>query len=80
MLPYLELLYGLWQPDSLPMVQQVIIWDVRLPYAMMAILVGGALGLAGAEMQNRSEQPSCQPVYPWCRLRCDFWRIVSYRV
>jgi iron complex transport system permease protein len=61
MLPYLELLYGLWQPDSLPMVQQVIIWDVRLPYAMMAILVGAALGLAGAEMQTALNNPLASP-------------------
>lgn len=31
---------------------RVIVWDIRLPYALMALLVGMALGLAGAEMQT----------------------------
>lgn len=30
----------------------VIVWQVRLPYAVMALLVGAALSLAGAEMQT----------------------------
>ncbi len=31
---------------------RVIVWDIRLPYALMALPVGMALGLAGAEMQT----------------------------
>lgn len=60
-LPYLELIKGLWQPDTLPAAQRVIIWDVRLPYAVMAILVGAALGLAGAEMQTALNNPLASP-------------------
>jgi iron complex transport system permease protein len=30
----------------------VIVWDIRMPYALMAVVVGMALGLAGAEMQT----------------------------
>lgn len=55
------LLQGLINPDSLPVAQQVIIWDVRLPYALMAIVVGGALGLAGAEMQTVLNNPLASP-------------------
>lgn len=60
-LPYFELIKGLWQPDALPVAQRVIIWDVRLPYAIMAILVGAALGLAGAEMQTALNNPLASP-------------------
>uniref|UniRef100_UPI0035666059 iron chelate uptake ABC transporter family permease subunit n=1 Tax=Paracoccus seriniphilus TaxID=184748 RepID=UPI0035666059 len=31
---------------------QVIVWNVRLPVAVMALLVGAALSLAGTEMQT----------------------------
>lgn len=47
-----DILRGLIDPSSLGRAQSVILWDVRLPYAVMAVLVGAALGLAGAEMQT----------------------------
>ena len=40
---------------------QVIVWDVRLPVACMALLVGAALALAGAEMQTVLENPLAEP-------------------
>lgn len=39
----------------------VIIWDVRLPVALTALLVGAALALAGAEMQTVLENPLAEP-------------------
>ncbi|WP_241665440.1 FecCD family ABC transporter permease [Teichococcus oryzae] len=39
----------------------VIVLDVRLPYAIMAVLVGGALALAGAEMQTVLNNPLASP-------------------
>ncbi|NPD13841.1 iron ABC transporter permease [Xinfangfangia sp. D13-10-4-6] len=39
----------------------VIIWQVRLPIAIMALLVGAALALAGAEMQTVLENPLAEP-------------------
>ncbi|EFH09803.1 FecCD family ABC transporter permease [Pseudoroseomonas cervicalis] len=39
----------------------VIVWDVRLPYAIMAVLVGAALALAGAEMQTVLNNPLASP-------------------
>ncbi|MBB3811020.1 FecCD family ABC transporter permease [Pseudochelatococcus contaminans] len=47
-----DILRGLVDSSTLTRSQSVILWDVRLPYALMAILVGAALGLAGAEMQT----------------------------
>jgi iron complex transport system permease protein len=40
---------------------EVIIWAVRLPVACMALLVGAALALAGAEMQTVLENPLAEP-------------------
>lgn len=39
----------------------VIVWQVRLPAAMLAILVGAALSLAGAEMQTILDNPLASP-------------------
>ena len=39
----------------------VIVWQVRLPVALMALLVGAALALAGAEMQTVLENPLAEP-------------------
>lgn len=40
---------------------RVIVWDIRLPYALMAIAVGMSLGLAGAEMQTILNNPLASP-------------------
>lgn len=40
---------------------RVIVWDIRLPYALMALIVGLALGLAGAEMQTILNNPLASP-------------------
>lgn len=43
---------GLFDPAGLPGPVHYILFNVRLPYAVMAGLVGASLGLAGAEMQT----------------------------
>lgn len=40
---------------------QVIVWELRLPYALLAVLVGMALSLAGAEMQTILNNPLASP-------------------
>ncbi|NLY64044.1 MAG: iron ABC transporter permease [Alcaligenaceae bacterium] len=57
----LQVLQGLWQPDTLSVPMQVVLWDVRLPVALMALLVGGALALAGTEMQTILNNPLAEP-------------------
>ncbi|OYD21418.1 FecCD family ABC transporter permease [Oceanimonas baumannii] len=52
---------GLLDPASLSAAQHTIIWNVRLPYALMAVLVGAALSLAGAEMQAILNNPLASP-------------------
>ncbi|MDF7659457.1 iron ABC transporter permease [Erwiniaceae bacterium L1_54_6] len=58
-------LHTLWQtltqPDSVDAGTRVIVWDIRLPYALMAIVVGFSLGLAGAEMQTILNNPLASP-------------------
>jgi len=40
---------------------RVIVWDIRMPYALMAVAVGMSLGLAGAEMQTILNNPLASP-------------------
>lgn len=58
-------LQNLWQtltdPASADPGTRAIVWDIRLPYAVMAIIVGLALGLAGAEMQTILNNPLASP-------------------
>lgn len=55
----------LWQtlvtPENAVPGIRVIVWDIRLPYALMAIVVGMSLGLAGAEMQTILNNPLASP-------------------
>jgi len=60
-LPLRQVWAGLFDPASLTMPQLTIIREVRLPYALMAILVGAALSLAGAEMQTILNNPLASP-------------------
>ncbi|MBI6152713.1 iron ABC transporter permease [Serratia surfactantfaciens] len=58
-------LASLWQtlldPAAAEAGTRVIVWDIRLPYALMAVVVGFALGLAGAEMQTILNNPLASP-------------------
>ena len=60
-LPFADVMAGLLQPSAMPLEQRVILWEVRLPYAVMALLVGASLGLAGAEMQTALNNPLASP-------------------
>jgi len=57
----LTVLKGVFDPSSLTTAQQAIVWQVRLPYALMAMMVGAALALAGAEMQTVLNNPLASP-------------------
>ena len=47
-----------WRSDSS---DAVILWQLRLPRAMLAILVGAALGMGGAAMQGMLRNPLAEP-------------------
>ncbi len=52
---------ALLHPDSVAAGTRVIVWEIRLPYALMAMVVGLSLGLAGAEMQTVLNNPLASP-------------------
>ncbi len=60
-LPLATVVRGLLEPAALDAPTRVIVWEVRLPYALMAVLVGAALSLAGAEMQTILNNPLASP-------------------
>jgi len=59
--PFTELMHTLLKPSAASATTRVIVWDIRLPSALMAVVVGMALGLAGAEMQTVLNNPLASP-------------------
>lgn len=60
-LPWWTVWQGLLAPAQLDEGSRVILWELRLPFALMAVLVGAALGLAGAQMQTVLNNPLASP-------------------
>ncbi|HDS4101430.1 TPA: iron ABC transporter permease [Proteus mirabilis] len=56
-----ELWNTLISPETTDAGTRVIVWDIRLPYSLMAVVVGMSLGLAGAEMQTILNNPLASP-------------------
>ncbi|KJV10225.1 iron-siderophore ABC transporter permease [Elstera litoralis] len=52
---------ALFQPETVDPRSRIIIWDIRLPVALMALLIGSMLGLAGAQMQTILGNPLADP-------------------
>ncbi|MDN7180265.1 iron ABC transporter permease [Caballeronia sp. SEWSISQ10-4 2] len=50
----------LW-PDTVSSQVRVVLWDIRMPVALMAVAVGAALSLAGAQMQTILNNPLASP-------------------
>lgn len=61
MLGLMDVFRGLLNPEGIDAGTRVIIEDIRLPYALMAVVVGACLGLAGAEMQTVLNNPLASP-------------------
>jgi iron complex transport system permease protein len=55
------LLHTVFDPASADPATNVIVWQIRLPYAVMALVVGASLGLSGAEMQTILNNPLASP-------------------
>jgi len=56
-----DIVAGLFDPDSLELRHRVILWQIRLPDALIALVVGAALGLAGIESQTILDNPLASP-------------------
>lgn len=56
-----DVLAAIFDPQSVSRGTKAIVVDVRLPYSLMALLVGAALSLSGAEMQTILDNPLASP-------------------
>jgi len=56
-----EVLTSLFHAESVSDQLRVVIWDIRMPIALMAITVGASLSLAGAQMQTILANPLASP-------------------
>lgn len=56
-----ELLQTVLRADAADPTTRVIVWNIRLPSAIMAVAIGAALGLAGGEMQTILNNPLASP-------------------
>ena len=56
-----DVLRGLVDPGSLTETQATVLWRLRLPMSVMAVLIGLALSAAGAQMQTILNNPLAEP-------------------
>ncbi len=56
-----DVLAALADPSAVTAQLRVIIWDIRMPIALMAVTVGASLSVAGAQMQTILSNPLASP-------------------
>ena len=56
-----DVLSALADPSAVTAQLRVIIWDIRMPIALMAVTVGASLSVAGAQMQTILSNPLASP-------------------
>ena len=56
-----QVISALLSPADVDVQLRVVIWDIRMPVALMAVTVGACLSLAGAEMQTILANPLASP-------------------
>jgi iron complex transport system permease protein len=61
MLPIGDVMAALLQHEDVPAMTRVIVYDLRLPIALMALVVGATLGMGGAEIQTLLNNPMASP-------------------
>lgn len=61
LLPISDVLATLAGPAEADLTLRAIVWDLRLPMALMALTVGVALGTSGATMQTLLDNPLASP-------------------
>lgn len=61
MLPVEEVVKSLLGMEGAEEMSKVIVYDLRLPMALMALAVGAALGVGGAEIQTLLNNPMASP-------------------
>ncbi|WP_062208486.1 iron ABC transporter permease [Aureimonas sp. AU12] len=56
-----QILQALFSSDTVSDQLRVVIWDIRMPIALMAVTVGASLSVAGAQMQTILANPLASP-------------------
>ncbi|SHL26819.1 FecCD family ABC transporter permease [Halomonas caseinilytica] len=56
-----EVIAALFSPEAVSPQVRVILWDIRMPVALMALVVGASLSVAGAQMQTILSNPLASP-------------------
>ncbi|OHV82707.1 iron ABC transporter permease [Rhizobium sp. LCM 4573] len=59
--PLSQVLSALFDPAAAGNQLRVVIWDIRMPIALMAVTVGASLSVAGAQMQTILSNPLASP-------------------
>ena len=59
--PLKDVVATLFDRSSISIQMEVVVWDLRFPIAVMAILIGVMLSLAGAQMQTILNNPLADP-------------------
>ncbi len=59
--PLSDVLTALFHSETVSDQLRVVIWDIRMPIALMAVTVGASLSLAGAQMQTILANPLASP-------------------
>ncbi|WP_318504163.1 FecCD family ABC transporter permease [Photobacterium leiognathi] len=60
-LSFSQVITAIFSPTHSAMASKVIVWDIRMPMSLMAPFIGGALALAGAQMQTTLHNPLADP-------------------
>ena len=58
-LSYVDIIHYIFHPDS--SWSSTVVWDIRLPHILAAIVAGAGLGVAGAVMQSVLKNPMASP-------------------
>ncbi len=56
-----EVVGAIFDPAAVANQLRVVIWDIRMPIALMAVTVGASLSVAGAQMQTILSNPLASP-------------------
>ncbi|MFG6158460.1 FecCD family ABC transporter permease [Halomonas sp. 1390] len=56
-----EVIAALFTPEDVSQQARVILWEIRMPVALMALVVGASLSVAGAQMQSILSNPLASP-------------------
>lgn len=59
--PIADVLATIWDKNAISIQMEVVVWDYRMPIALMAVVIGVMLSLAGAQMQTILNNPLADP-------------------